>query len=197
MTSLFQKIFDISWCSAADEPLTGVPLHHTTRHTDTPAWSLVRFDEQVQASARLGYLRVDDWLHDGGDEGFRPVGKLNAFYAVIEVVAADTPAEHEAETITTGGGFHVRVACPRRVVRGGRGATIDHDRTFAIRPHPTSLARHHLGEIDALAFAVCALAACVRAVARCATTRATQPGWCSTFFAGHTLNSTKRYELKQ
>lgn len=197
MTSLFQKIFDTSWCSATDETLTGIPLHHSTRHTDTPARSLLRFDEQVQASARLGYLRVDDWLHDGGDEGFRPVGKLNAFYAVIEVVAADTPAEHEAETITTGGGFHVRVACPRRVVRRGCGAAVDHDRTLTICTHPTSLARHHLGEADALASAVRALAARIGAVARCATTCATQPSWCSTFFAGHTLNSTNRYELKQ
>lgn len=197
MTSSFQKIFDISWCPAADEPLTGVPLHHSTRHTDTPARSLVRFDEHVQASARLGHLRVDDWLHDGGDDGFRPIGKHARLDAVIKVVAADTPAEHETETITTGGGFHVRVACPRRVVRGGRGAAVDHDRTLTICTHPTSLARHHLGETDALAFAVCALAACVRAVARCATTRTTQPGWCSTFFAGHTLNSTNRYELKQ
>lgn len=197
MTSSFQKIFDISWCPAADEPLTGVPLHHTTRHANEPTRSLVRFDEQVQASTRLGHLRVDDWLHDGGDEGFHPVGKLTTFDAVIEVVAADAATEHEAETITTGGGFHVRVACPRRMVRGGCGAAVDHDRTLTIRTHPTSLARHHLGEVDALAFPVCALAARIGAVARCATTRATQPGWCSTFFAGHTLNSTKRYELKQ
>lgn len=197
MTSSFQKIFDISWCPAANETLTGVPLHHATRHTNAPTGSLVRFDEHVQASARPGHLRVDDWLHDGGDDGFRPIGKHARLDAVIKVVAADTPAEHETETITTGGGMHVLVACPRRVIRGGCGATIDHDRTLTIRTHPTSLARHHLRDGYALASAVRALAASTGAVARCATPRTTQPGWCSTFFAGHTPNSTNRYELKQ
>lgn len=197
MTSLFQKIFDIGWFPAADEPLTGVPLHHTTGHADAPTRSLLRFDEHVQARTRLGHLRVDDRLHDGGDDGFRPIGKLTTIDAVIKVVAADAPTEHETKTITAGGSTHLYKTCPRCVIRGGRGATVDHNWPFTIRPRPAHHGRHHLREGGAFAFPVRPLAACVRAVTRCTTTRATQPSRCSTFFAGHTLNSTKRYELKQ